>query len=106
MAGNCDRSGQSFSVGGGIAWRCWRLHNSLGGLRWVAGPGPCECKVQIAECEMDLAHNKCALWFVAGGREVRNQVTRPPSLSSSRAYLPQQAAGRIRAESWVLGKPE
>ena len=30
----------------------------------MAGLGPCECKVQIAECKMDLAHNKCALWFL------------------------------------------
>jgi hypothetical protein len=31
-------------------------------------------------------------------------VTRLPKFYSFRAYLPRQAAGRIRAEGWILGK--
>ena len=31
-------------------------------------------------------------------------VTRLPKFYSFRAYLPRQAAGKIRAEGWVLGK--
>ncbi len=46
----------------------------------------------------------CALVLCAGGREVRVRSLDRPSLSSSRAYLPQQAAGRIRADGGVLGK--
>src|SRR5688500_13719069 len=69
---------------------------------------------------------KAHLWragFCAGGREVRIRSLDRPRLRwlpkpansylplkgrslretwSSRAYLPQQAAGRIRAEGWVL----
>src|SRR5687767_4832184 len=39
-----------------------------------------------------------------GRKGSSDQVTRPPRLSSSRAYLPQEAAGRIRAEGWVLAR--
>ena len=56
--------------------------------------------MQIAECRMQNGAG------CAGGREVRDQVTRPPdSLFFTRLFnLPQQAAGRIRAEGWVVGK--
>src|SRR5687768_5793479 len=54
--------------------------------------------MQSANCRMQNGA-ECA-----GGREVRIRSLDRPSLSSSRAYLPQQAAGRIRAEGWVLGK--
>jgi hypothetical protein len=50
-------------------------------------------------------HTECALVF-AGGREIRISSLELPKFYSSRAYLPQQAAGRIRAEGWILGKFE
>src|SRR5688500_19926855 len=54
--------------------------------------------MQSANCRMQNGA-ECA-----GGVEVRIRSLDRPRLSSSRAYLPQQAAGRIRAEGWVLGK--
>src|SRR5688572_7491791 len=56
----------------------------------VGGPGP---EMQIAEWSR-----------VCGRKGSSDQVTRLPKFYSFRAYLPRQAAGRIRAEGWSLGK--
>jgi hypothetical protein len=84
-----------------VAWleHLVQIHNSFGGLRWVAGPRHTECVLVVLN-RFRKKLQRCV-------REEGKFGIRPldqPRLSSSRAYLPQQAARRIRAEGWVLGK--
>jgi hypothetical protein len=48
---------------------------------------------------------RVACWFLRE-EDKSEMLTRATELSSSRAYLPQQAAERIRLARWVLGKAE
>ena len=96
FSGACEPDGIALLRTSGLMLVVFMAQFFVRALRWSGGTRALKCKVQ--NCRMQNGAG------FAGGTETRISSPELPKFYSFRAYLPQQAAGRIRAEGWVLGK--